>query len=73
MALSFNSDIRAMFRELDVEQMIGYFDLSKYDDVKSNAESIYERLADGTMPCDDAWPDAQIAKFKMWIDEGMAE
>jgi hypothetical protein len=51
-ALSFNSDIRAMFRELDVEQMIGYFDLSKYEDVKSNAESIYERLADGTMPCD---------------------
>ncbi len=73
MALSFNSDIRSMFRELDVVQMIGYFDLSKYEDVKSNAESIYERLADGTMPCDDAWPDAQIAKFKMWIDEGMAE
>ncbi len=62
-----------MFRELDVEQMIGYFDLSKYEDVKSNAESIYERLADGTMPCDGEWPDAQIAKFKMWIDDGMVE
>ncbi len=73
MALSFNSDIRSMFRELDVVQMIGYFDLSKYEDVKSNAESIYERLADGTMPCDGARPDAQIAKFKMWIDDGMAE
>ena len=62
-----------MFRELDVEQMIGYFDLSKYEDVKSNAESIYERLADGTMPCGGEWPDAQIAKFKMWIDDGMVE
>ena len=73
MALGFNSDIRDMFREFDVEQMIGFFDLSKYEDVKANAEGICERLADGTMPCDGAWPDAQIAKFKQWIDDGMAE
>jgi hypothetical protein len=51
--------------------MIGWFDLS--EDVKENAESIYERLSDGTMPPDGEWPGEQIAKFKQWVDEGKAE
>jgi hypothetical protein len=47
-------------------------DLSSYADVKAQAANIYARLADGSMPCDDPWPKEQIAKFKQWIDEGMA-
>ena len=53
--------------------MIPWFDLSKFEDVKSNAENIHERLSDGTMPPDGAWPKEQIAKFKKWMDEGMPE
>jgi hypothetical protein len=70
--LSFARDIRPLFRDDDVEAMRYAFDLSEHEDVRVNAESIYERLADGTMPCDDAWPTDQIALFRRWMDEGSA-
>lgn len=74
MALSFASDIRPLFRDTpDVKTMkkMG-LDLSSYDDVKAKAEGIYSRLANGSMPCDGAWPADQLAKFKSWMDDGMA-
>ena len=74
MALSFAQDIRPLFRDdFDLAPMkdVG-LDLSSYADVKAQAANIYARLADGSMPCDDPWPKEQIAKFKQWIDEGMA-
>jgi hypothetical protein len=67
---SFASDIRPLFRDQDVEAMNFAFDLSDYETVKANAEGIYERLADGSMPCDEAWPDERVALFRRWIDEG---
>ena len=67
---SFASDIRPLFRDEDLEAMDFAFDLSDYEAVKANAEGIYERLADGSMPCDAAWPDEQVALFRRWIDEG---
>jgi|SRR6266850_4980914 hypothetical protein len=72
--LSFAHDIRAMFRDKDVQEMmdIANFDLSNYADVRAHAADIYERVADGSMPCDGAWSAEQIAKFKQWLDEGMA-
>ena len=72
MALSFAADIRPLFRdEQDVEVMknIG-LDLSSYDDVKTNAEAIYSRVEDGSMPCDSAWPQAQVDLFQRWIETG---
>lgn len=48
------------------------FDLASYDDVKEYAEDIYERLAEGTMPCDGAWPAEQVQLFRAWIDAGSA-
>jgi hypothetical protein len=74
MALSFASDIRPLFRDSpDVEAMKSFgLDLSSYDDVKAQAEAIYSRLEDGSMPCDEAWPEEQIARFKRWMDDGMA-
>jgi len=74
MALSFATDIRPLFRDSpDVEAMKSFgLDLSSYDDVKAHAEAIYSRLEDGSMPCDEAWPAQQIARFKQWRDEGMA-
>jgi len=74
MALSFAKDIRPLFRDTpDVDTMkpMG-LDLSSYDNVKDEAAGIYARLRDGSMTCDGAWPEAQLALFKRWMDEGMA-
>jgi hypothetical protein len=69
--VSFASDIRPLFRPDDAEAMSWAFDLASYEDVKENAEAIYERLAEGSMPCDDPWPDDQVQRFRDWIDAGM--
>ncbi len=74
MALSFAVHIRPLFRDSpDVEAMKSFgIDLSSYEDVKAHAEAIYSRLEDGSMPCDDAWPAEQVARFKQWMDDDMA-
>ncbi|HEX8967449.1 MAG TPA: hypothetical protein VF937_06200, partial [Chloroflexota bacterium] len=59
-----------LFRAKDVDEMQFAFDLSQYDDVKDHASGIYDRLMDGSMPCDGAWPDERIALFRQWMDEG---
>lgn len=69
---SFAKDICPLFRERDVQSMQFAFDLSSYEDVKASAEGIYERLNDGSMPCDGAWPQDRVALFRQWIDEGCA-
>ena len=35
-----------------------------------NADRIYQRLANGSMPCDGAWPPEQVERFRGWIDAG---
>jgi len=69
-APSFERDIRPLFRSKDIESMSTAFDLSSYDDVRANADPIYQRLADGSMPCDGAWPPEQLERFRQWIDAG---
>jgi hypothetical protein len=68
--VSFESDIRPLFRAEDADAMSWAFDLASYEDVKEHAEGIYDRLADGSMPCDDPWPDEQVQRFRDWIDAG---
>jgi hypothetical protein len=68
--LSFERDIRPLWRERDVKSMTFAFDLSSYDDVRNNAEAIYDQLASGTMPCDGAWPADDVNRFRAWIDGG---
>jgi hypothetical protein len=68
--VSFERDIRPLWRERDVKSMTFAFDLSSYDDVRNNAEPIYDRLAAGTMPCDGAWPADDVNRFRAWIDGG---
>jgi hypothetical protein len=70
--LSFARVIRPLFRDEDVEAMRYAFDLGDHEQVRNNAQEIYERLADGSMPCDGAWPADQIALFRRWVDEGSA-
>jgi hypothetical protein len=67
---SFEQDIRPLFREQDARSMSFAFDLTSYEDVRSNAEGIYGRLAAGTMPCDGAWPEDRVRLFREWVDEG---
>jgi hypothetical protein len=69
--VSFERDIRALFRPEDIEEMSWAFDLSSYDDVREHAEEIQARLAEGTMPCDGAWPAENVERFRQWIDAGM--
>ena len=68
--LTFAGDIRPLFRDRDVRSMSFAFDLSSYEDVRTNAEEIYARLADGSMPCDGGWPADQVERFRTWIDGG---
>ena len=74
MALSFAKDIRPLFRdEQDVGAMKPFgLDLSSYDEVRAQAENIVARLEDGSMPCDEVWPQSRIDVFKLWMSEGMA-
>jgi hypothetical protein len=69
-APSFERDIRPLFRSKDIESMSGAFDLSSYEDVRTNADGIYQALANGSMPCDGAWSPEQVEQFRGWIDAG---
>ncbi len=69
-SVSYETDIKPLFRDKDRERMEFAFDLWSYEDVKDNAEIILERLSDGDMPCDGAWPDAQVDLFKRWVESG---
>jgi len=68
--ISFEQHIKPLFREGDRRSMTWAFDLWSHDDVARNSGAILERLRDGTMPCDGAWSDEQIALFQGWVDAG---
>jgi hypothetical protein len=73
--LSFENDVRPLFRERDRSTMLGVskFDLWKREDVVEHSEAILRRLEDGSMPCDQAWPVDQVALFRRWVEGGMSE
>ena len=68
--LSFDRDIRPLFRDKDRDSMMAAFDLFDYADVAENADAIVGSLRSGQMPCDGAWPDADVDKLQHWIDAG---
>jgi len=71
--VGFGADIRPLFREKDRESMRRAFDLWAYADVVAHGQAIVQVLADGTMPCDGAWPTERVDLFRRWLDEGAAE
>jgi len=73
--LSFESDVRPLFRERDRGAMLSVagFDLWKRDDVAEHSEGILARLEDGSMPCDQAWPPDHVDLFRRWVGHGMPE
>jgi hypothetical protein len=69
--LSFVRDIKPLFRDEDQNNMLGFgLDLYDYERVKDRAAEILERLADGSMPCDEAWPEYRVTLFRRWMNEG---
>ena len=70
--LSFERDVRPMFREKDRDSMLKRFDLWSHSDVQAHQDAILERLRNGTMPCDGAWPPERVAVFQRWIASGSA-
>ncbi len=68
--LSFERDVHPMFREKDRNSMLRAFDLWSYEDVRAHQDAILDKLRNGTMPCDGAWPPENVATFQRWIAAG---
>lgn len=68
--VTFSKHIRPLFREYDVASMkrLG-LNLSDYDDVKKNAQEIYDRVSKGSMPCDGGWSNYNVQLFEKWINQ----
>jgi hypothetical protein len=66
-ALTFEQDIKPMFREKDRNAMMFAFDLWDESTVRQNANDILERIEAGDMPCDGPWSAEQIEAFKSWV------
>ena len=68
--VSFETHVKPMFREGDRQSMRSAFDLWSHADVSQNADAILAVLRSGTMPCDGAWPQAQVDLFERWAESG---
>jgi truncated hemoglobin YjbI len=68
--VGFEAHIRPLFRERDRTSMRFAFDLWSHDDVRQHATEILERLRNGTMPCDGAWPQSWTEVFARWAESG---
>jgi hypothetical protein len=68
--LSFDRDIKPLFREKDRDSMLRAFDLFDYTDVVEHADAIVGALRSGKMPCDGAWPAARVDTLQQWIGQG---
>jgi len=71
--LSFDTDIKPLFREKDRDSMRRAFDLWSYADVSAHADAIGARVKNGTMPCDGAWPADRVELFDRWVEQGKPE
>ena len=64
--VSFERDIKPLFRDRDRGAMKFFVDLWSYDDVTRESDAILDRVRDGS------WDEQRIALFKQWIDGGKA-
>jgi len=68
--VGFETHVKPLFRERDRGAMLTAFDLWSYDDVSEHADAILSVLQSGAMPCDGAWPEAQVSVFASWVAAG---
>ena len=40
---------------------------------RANADTIYEQLASGSMPCYGPWPETNVQLFRDWMDGGFTQ
>jgi len=71
--VSFAQHIKPLFRAMDRQSMKWAFDLWSYQDVKDHADGILQRLQNGSMPCDGAWPHEKVETFQRWVESGRQE
>ena len=70
--VSFERDVKPLFRERDRGAMSSHFDLWSYDDVSANSAGILNELESGSMPCDGPWDPDRIERFRRWVQGGKA-
>jgi hypothetical protein len=68
--VSFEQDVKPLFRERDQTSMRSAFDLWSYDDVSQHADAILGAVKTGSMPCDGAWSPEQVEVLERWISAG---
>jgi hypothetical protein len=69
-ALSFERDVKPLFRESDRAAMSKAFDLWSATDVAAHGDAIVARLREGSMPCDGPWPAEQVDVVSSWLAGG---
>jgi CDGSH-type Zn-finger protein/truncated hemoglobin YjbI/ferredoxin len=69
--VSFAAHIKPLFRKKDRDSMSFALDLWSYEEVKAAAGDILERVSNGTMPCDGAWPKERVDVFSRWTTTQM--
>ena len=68
--LSFDQDIKPLFRTKGRDSMQDAFDLFDYAGVVQ-VDAIVGALRSGQMPFDGPWPQSQVETLQQWIDTGM--
>jgi hypothetical protein len=69
-ALSFERDIRPLFRDKDRTSMLKAFDLWSFADVVAHQGAILDQVRAGHMPCDGAWPAHDVSLLADWVAQG---
>jgi hypothetical protein len=75
---SFETDIRPLFTQRDIQAMSKAFNLASYVDVKTHSAAIYDRIrgiGGAAMPPppprgDGPWPQSRVDLFGRWIANG---
>jgi hypothetical protein len=70
--VSFERDVKPLFRERDRGAMASQFDLWSYEDVSANADAILDEVESGSMPCDGPWDADRVETFRSWMQGGKA-
>lgn len=74
--VGFAADIRPLFTDTDIDHMSFFCNLADYNDVKTNAADILDRLTGSGGPqmppksTGGPWPSTWIALFRKWMDGG---
>jgi CDGSH-type Zn-finger protein/truncated hemoglobin YjbI len=71
--ITYAGHVKTLFRGQDRNSMKFVFDLWSYDDVRTHADAILERVRNGSMPCDGVWPREFVEQFERWIEQGKPE